>query len=65
MYYQFTDNMEDTDHMVYDQRVQNVTSDIYDNQRLFTGNISKHYVVQHLVWTNIPLYVAILHIIVK
>ena len=31
--------MQDTDHIVYDQRVQKVTSDIHDNQRLLTGNI--------------------------
>ena len=39
LYYKFTDNMQDTDHTVYDQRVLNVTSDIHDNQRLLTGNI--------------------------
>ena len=39
LYYKFTDNMQDTDHMVYDQRVQNVTSDIHGNQKLLTGNI--------------------------
>ena len=39
LYYKFTDNMLDTDHIVYDQRVQNVTSDIHDNQRLLTCNI--------------------------
>ena len=43
LYYKFTDNMQDTDHMVCDQRVQNVTSHIHDNQRLLTGNISSIY----------------------
>ena len=39
LYYKFTDNMQDTDDMVSDQRVQNVSSDIHENQRLLTGNI--------------------------
>ena len=39
LYYKYTDNMQDTDDMVSDQRVQNVASDIHDNQRLLTGNI--------------------------
>ena len=34
-----TDNMQNADDMVFDQRVENVTSDIYDNLRLRTGNI--------------------------
>ena len=37
--YKFTDNMQNADDMVFDQRVQNVTSDIHDNLRLCTGNI--------------------------
>ena len=37
--YKFTDNMQNADDMVFDQRVQNVTSDIHDNPRLCTGNI--------------------------
>ena len=39
--YKFTDNMQNADDMVFDQRVQNVTSDIHDNLRLCTGNIIK------------------------
>ena len=39
LYYKFKDNMQDADYMVYDQGVQNVTSHIHDNRRLFTGNI--------------------------
>ena len=31
--------MQNADDMVFDQRVENVTSDIYDNLRLCTGNI--------------------------
>ena len=37
--YKFTDKMQNADEMVFDQRVQNVTSDIHDNLRLCTGNI--------------------------
>ena len=37
--YKFTDNMQNVNDMVFDQRVQNVTHDIHDNLRLCTGNI--------------------------
>ena len=37
--YKFTDNIQKTNDMVFDQRVQNVTHDIHDNLRLCTGNI--------------------------
>ena len=37
--YKFTDNMQNADDVVFDQRVQNVTSDIHDNLRLCTGNV--------------------------
>ena len=57
--------MQNADDMVFDQRVKNVTSDIYDNLRLCTGNIQNYYVVQHIVWTNMPLYIPILHIVMK
>ena len=63
--YKFTDNMQNADDMVFDQRVQNVTSDIHDNLRLCTGNIQNYYVVQHVVWTNMPIYIPILHIVMK
>ena len=63
--YKFTDNMQNANDMVFDQRVQNVTHDIHDNLRLCTANIKNYYIVQHLVLTNMPLHVTILHIIVK
>ena len=37
--YKFTDNMQNANDMVFDQRVQNVTHDIHDNLTLCTGNI--------------------------
>ena len=37
--YKFTDNMQNANDMVFDQRAQNVTHDIHDNLRLCTGNI--------------------------
>ena len=39
LYYKFTDNMEDADHMLFYQSVQNVNSNIPENQRLSNGNI--------------------------
>ena len=39
LYYKFTDNMQDADHMVFNQNAQNVDSNIPDNQRLSKGNI--------------------------
>ena len=41
LYYKFTDNMEDADHMLFYQSVQNVNSNIPENQRLSNGNIWK------------------------
>ena len=63
--YKFTDNMQNVDDMVFDQRMQNVTSDIHDNLRLYTGIYKNYYVVQQVVWTNMPLYIPILHIVMK
>ena len=39
LYYKFTDNMQDADHMVFAQSVQNLDSNIPDNRRLSEGNI--------------------------
>ena len=62
LYDKFTDNMQDADDMVYDPRVENVTNNIHDNQRLFTGNLCN---LQYIVWINMALYKTVLHIIAK
>lgn len=38
--YKFTDNIQNADDTVFDERVQNVRSVIHDNLRLCTGNIT-------------------------